>query len=235
MGFAQTRWAWQCEGLKSSERLVLLALADHTRGQGNECWPSTKRLCDMTGLHRETVFATLRTLEERRLIRIDRADGRVHRYELQRSQNRSEKPDYHQSEKPDRSKLNQSEKPDHPSPEKRTTTSPVFPTRKLVKEPGKEAGTTKTPRFALPDWIPKGAWSAFEEMRRAHGKPLKTDRARELIVAKLATLKDAGNDPAAVLEESTMNSWQSVYPLKARAGNAKRSNLEDQDYTRGAL
>ncbi len=192
----------------------------------------------MTGLHRETVFAALRVLEERSLIRVNRADGRVHRYELLRpvsAEKQSEKPDRHQSEKPDRSKQDQSEKPDRTSPEKPTTTSPEKPTRKLVKKPGNEAGTTKAPRFALPDWISKDAWNAFEEMRKGNGKALKTDRARELLVAKLDKLRGAGHDPTAVLEESTMNSWLGVYPLKKGDKDQARSGFAERDYTAGAV
>lgn len=67
--------------------------------------------------------------------------------------------------------------------------------------------------FALPDWVDRSAWDCFEEMRLKIKKPM-TDRARELIVIELDKLRAAGHPPKDVLERSTRNNWQDVYPLK---------------------
>lgn len=67
----------------------------------------------------------------------------------------------------------------------------------------------------LPDWVPSEAWSGFAAMRVKARKPM-TDRAIKLIVSELERLRDAGNDPGAVLDQSTRNNWQDVYALKPR-------------------
>ena len=53
-------------------------------------------------------------------------------------------------------------------------------------------------------------WEAFEEMRKKIRKPM-TEYAKKLILKKLSTLKD---DPNEILEQSIMNSWQGIFPLR---------------------
>jgi hypothetical protein len=65
-------------------------------------------------------------------------------------------------------------------------------------------------------WIPEDAWQGFVEMRGKVRKPL-TERAVALIVKELEKLRDDGNDVGAILDQSTRNNWQDVYPL--RGGN----------------
>src|SRR5690349_4100744 len=104
--------------------------------------------------------------------------------------------------------------------------SPPTPTPTPKTKPGADAPL-------LPDWIPTDAWAAFEEMRKKIRKPL-TPRATELIVKKLGALRAAGNDPGAVLDQSTINCWRDVFELKDRGAkpstNGKAHNLPDQNY-----
>ncbi len=53
----------------------------------------------------------------------------------------------------------------------------------------------------------------FMEMRTKIKKPM-TDRAVELLLGKLSTMADTDEEKIALLEQSTANSWLSVYPLK---------------------
>lgn len=68
---------------------------------------------------------------------------------------------------------------------------------------------------AIPPWIPAAAWAGYIEMRKARKKP-PTPRAVELLVKELDRLRAAGQDIAAVLDQSTVNSWTDVYPVKDR-------------------
>lgn len=74
------------------------------------------------------------------------------------------------------------------------------------------------PDFVLPDWVPGDAWAGYIDMRKRIKKPM-TPRAMDLAVAKLADLMRAGSDPKAVLDQSTMNSWQGLFEIKARGIN----------------
>jgi len=57
------------------------------------------------------------------------------------------------------------------------------------------------------------AWKDFKEMRKKIKKPM-TNKAEELIINKLNKLSDNENIQIAILNQSIMNSWQGVYPLK---------------------
>ena len=51
-------------------------------------------------------------------------------------------------------------------------------------------------------------------MRAKIRKP-PTDRAVELLIGELDTLRQEGQDVAKVLDQSTLNSWQGVFAVKS--------------------
>lgn len=71
----------------------------------------------------------------------------------------------------------------------------------------------------LPSWIPIAQWDGYLEMRKRMKKPM-TGRALELAVASLEKLMRSGEDPGQVLDQSTMNSWIGLYPVKRAAVDA---------------
>lgn len=83
--------------------------------------------------------------------------------------------------------------------------TPLPPKGEMVVEP------------EIPDWVPIEAWAGFEDMRKRIKKPL-TPRARSLAIAELEKLREAGNDPGAVLDRSVLNSWQGLFELPQRNG-----------------
>lgn len=66
--------------------------------------------------------------------------------------------------------------------------------------------------FELPAWVPLEAWQGYTEMRQKIRRPM-TSRAMQMAVTVLGQLRDAGNDPRQVLDRSTLNSWQGLFPL----------------------
>ncbi|HJR82571.1 MAG TPA: hypothetical protein VJ775_01465 [Sphingomicrobium sp.] len=68
---------------------------------------------------------------------------------------------------------------------------------------------------AIPDWLPLAEWDGFMAMRTKTKKPL-TDRAASMAIRKLGELRDKGEDPAAVLDQSTLHCWQDLYPVSER-------------------
>jgi len=100
-------------------------------------------------------------------------------------------------------------------------TSPDKPQRKLKERKLKE---TKGQGFVLPEWIRKETWDAFMEMRISiRAKP--TEKAMDLLIAKLERLRNEGNDPNKVIEQSIENNYKGLFPLKDGGnGDGKRSN-----------
>lgn len=95
--------------------------------------------------------------------------------------------------------------------------------------------SARTSDFILPDWIPADAWNGFLEMRKRIKKPL-TDRAMTLAVGTLERLRAQGQDPAAVLDQSTLNTWQGLFAVKPEA-KGKQSltqlNFTKEQFTNG--
>ena len=59
MSFWATVWAWDVirdKKPKTTDRLVLLAMADHAHRRSGKCWAAHEILADDTGLHRSTVI-----------------------------------------------------------------------------------------------------------------------------------------------------------------------------------
>lgn len=81
------------------------------------------------------------------------------------------------------------------------------------EEAYKASEKTTEEGVVLPDWLPKDEWKALLEVRRGK-KVQNTSRALRLLLTELERLKSLGHDPARVLDQSTLKSWSSVYPLK---------------------
>lgn len=86
---------------------------------------------------------------------------------------------------------------------------PITNNQEPVKKKSKAASAAP-----IPDWIPTDAFTAFTLMRKAIRKPL-TVHGIPLAVAVLDKLRAAGHDPRAVLEQSTLNSWQGLFEVKS--------------------
>lgn len=67
-------------------------------------------------------------------------------------------------------------------------------------------------RTQIPEWIPSGPWAAFLEMRSKIKAPI-TEHGKLLLIAKLKKMR-CSEDIGAVLDQSTMNSWKGVFPVK---------------------
>lgn len=73
--------------------------------------------------------------------------------------------------------------------------------------------TTMSDWPEIPDWVPVEPWNAFIKMRnRKSGMP--TARAIELILGKLERWRASGQDPGAVLDQSTEAQWTGIFELK---------------------
>jgi hypothetical protein len=76
----------------------------------------------------------------------------------------------------------------------------------------------------LPDWVPSDAWAGFCEMRAKSKKPM-TERARQMAIKTLADLRDKGENPERVLDQSTLHCWQDLYPVRERAKTYDRDRI----------
>lgn len=82
-----------------------------------------------------------------------------------------------------------------------------------------------------PDFIDPDAWCAFHESRRKLKAPL-TPYAEKLIIRELVKLKCAGHDPQACLDQSIMNGWRDVFPLRDKGITATSVAMADEELQR---
>lgn len=86
------------------------------------------------------------------------------------------------------------------------------------REEEKKEKKRVTQSVTLPAFVPADAWDGFVEMRKKIKKPM-TDRAVQLMFAKLGRFADAGHDIRDCLERSTLNNWQDVFEPKPSQGS----------------
>ncbi len=85
---------------------------------------------------------------------------------------------------------------------------------------GTQSKLKKVNKINIPDWLDGEVWLSFLEMRKKIGAT-PTDKAQELLIKKLETLKNEGNEPIKVLEQSIMNNYKGVFPLKDKVSQRK--------------
>lgn len=199
-------WAFSQQVGNATAKSVLVAMAN-CAGPEFVCWPSMAYLQTVTEQDRKTVLANIKRLKQRRLIAATEErkgkTGQVVVYRLNPTAEESQ----------ERNSSENGPVPFFPAK------GPVFPANRSQKRDTEPKGTVSEPSkaksvsFALPGWVPVESWDAWVEMRKAIKKPL-TPRALQLAVGKLARLQEQGHDAAAVLDQSTLNSWQDLYALK---------------------
>ena len=93
-----------------------------------------------------------------------------------------------------------------------------------------EVSVAAVPDIALPDWVSPEAWQGYCEMRKRKRAPM-TERAEALVLKKLEQLRLSGQDPNAVLDQSTQNAWIDVFELKNRDGRFGKATANNKPFT----
>lgn len=101
------------------------------------------------------------------------------------------------------------------------------------KERDKEEEKEKDKKEKPPSWLPKEEFNEYKKMRMKIRKPM-TPKAESLAIRKLEKLKDNGDNPKEVLEQSIMNSWAGLFPLKdsrflSEQDNSRKGAIERED------
>lgn len=82
-GYQAVKAALYTPGLTTSQKMVLVALADHVGDDGAmECRPGMSRLKELTSLSKPTIVVAIRELETMGLLTVLRAHGQGNRYRL---------------------------------------------------------------------------------------------------------------------------------------------------------
>mgnify|MGYP000266996268 CR=1 FL=1 len=82
--------------------------------------------------------------------------------------------------------------------------------------------------MSIPDYIDPQAWDDFVAMRRKKGSRAPwTEGAERLTLRKLAEMHADGFDATASLEQSVMQGWAGVFPVRGQARQAQSFRAQD--------
>jgi hypothetical protein len=192
---------WDREDLSSTQKLVLLSLADWANDDGL-CWPSIERVAKKSSLKKRAVQLAIRSLEEMQFIRREEVIGKGNRYWIH-----------------------------IPMQQMHPCTKDIPPVHQMHETPALDAPNTsythqlntKCIIEGYPVWLPIDSWKGWVEMRKQRKRPL-TDRAKDRAYKKLEALHLAGHDINELLDRSTINGWLDIYePKEQKNGTTNRT------------
>lgn len=204
MSLTATKWAW-LQRLKSSQKIILLSLADRA-DKKNNCYPSVTRLSEDTCLDRKTVISGLKYLEANRLIQVKKEAGISNYYTLN---------------------LSTTSTKNGTSPKIGTSTkNGTLPVPKTVpdqyqkrdtnlsrtyQEPKEKKKEKKAEVFILPEWVNEKAWLEYLQHRKEINKPF-SDFAKTKAAKKLSGFDN--EEQQAAIDDTIQNRWTGVFPKK---------------------
>lgn len=236
MSMAALRWARGVRGIDSSDKLVLFLLADQANDAG-ECWPSVAGIAEDGCMGERTAQRALAALEVAGLI-VRKGNGgrgmtRLYILQTERAEAVERVPSTTKRVPPKRAERVPST-PERVSsvPERVTSTTQkgVTVAPEPSRTPIEPIGTPNTraePRAVvvpLPAWLPPDAWDAWCQHRVAKSRKGWTHAAAVRCVATLEKLRDAGDDPREVIDQSIAGGWTGLFPLKNRSNGRGAEN-----------
>ena len=82
-------------------------------------------------------------------------------------------------------------------------------------------------KVELPEWLDPSVWSDFLVHRNSIKRSM-SEHAQILAIKKLTELRSQNQDPTAVLEQSILNGWQGLFPVKSgSSGETKADRLRE--------
>ena len=219
--------------LKANTKILLLVLISYENELEGYSYPSQTRLIKETGLSKKTLLKCLNELEEKGYIKRVKEKGENNKYYI----SSSTKIDTTGSGKNNTSTSSKND----------TTTSSKNTTLKELNKNKKEKKENKTDLDKLIEAYTDNdllaeALKDFIKMRKAIKRPL-TDRAMKGILNKLDNYASDDLEKIEVLENSIVNCWQGIFPIKEKTptaiGGQRKNNFNSsicnpkKNYARG--
>lgn len=228
MSIAIMSQVWKLQGLSSTQKLVLLSLADNAN-DGGECYPSIAQIEARTCLSERAIRGAIRSLEAAGLVRTVARAGTSAVYFLTVSDASTPAADAAPAPRAapaadaaQGGTTCRGEGHDVPGRGARAAPKPSLNRQRTVSEPSKRE---RAAPVALPEWLPADAWAMWDRYKAGKGW---TADAKALSIRSLERLKAEGHEPATVIELAILSGWRGLYAPKAsshpaRAGPASRS------------
>ncbi len=189
---------WLNENLSLQEKAVLAEI-DSFCSRYESCYASNEHFAKFIGVSTRRIRDILKSLEDKHLLEREI----IYKKGTKEIEKRFLRLPY-----PSGRKLPHSEEENFPTPKEENCPEniPSFNKSKNSKVNIYSYADAKSDTF-------KEAWRGFVDMRKAKKKPL-TDRAIKSIFKKLDEYASDDETQAKILDQSTMNCWTGVFPLK---------------------
>ncbi len=228
MSVALINRVFEDEVLRPTERLVMLALADHADDSG-ECYPSMQRLMQRTGLTDRAIQNNVKRLVDAGYLSVETGGGRrqsnlyrLHLNPERRSENPERSSPFLVVETPNEVRKTPNEVRAEPSR-----------TIKNRQEPSKGARDAAEVRAALEEQASPAAVASFMAYRRARKGGALTVTAAKRLAKNLRVICDGGGDPDDALGMAEERGWQTVRPewyfRETRRNNGNRNHYSPEN------
>ena len=206
--------------LKANTKILLLVLISYENEKEGYSYPSQTRLLKETSLSKKTLLKCLNELEEKGYIKRVKESGGNNKYYIASSLKINT----------DTSSKNNTST----SGKNSTTTSSKNTTLKELNKNKKEKKENKTDldkiieAYTGNDLLVE-ALKDFIKMRKAIKRPL-TDRAMKGILFKLNNFASDDLEKIEILENSIVNCWQGIFPLKEKTPTAIGGQIKNNKF-----
>ena len=222
------------ENLKANAKILLLVLISYENEVEGYSYPSQSRLLKETGLSKTTLLKCLNELEEKRYITRVKEKGENNKYYISSSVKVN-------ADTSIKNSTTTSAKNDTTTSTKNSTLKELNKNKKEKKE--KKTDLDKIIEAYTENDLLVEALKDFIKMRKAIKRPL-TDRAMRGILSKLNNFTADDLEKIEILENSIVNCWQGIFPLKEKTpiavgGQIKNNKFNNsicssgKNYTRG--
>lgn len=217
---------WPLQGMNATQKAVLISLADNANDDG-VCWPSIEYIAKRTCLSPRSVQSAIKWLQDASILKLTERAGRSNVYLITPAE-------FAPPQTPHPAKTANTPANNVKTPADAAGAPAIAAPRTInnrnrtVKEPPKQ-------KLALPDWLPSDLWAMWDRFRKRKDSKAWTEDAKQLSLRTLARLRDGGNDPQGVIEQSIERGWTGLFELKNKtyAGAKQHGNFGKQDYHAG--
>lgn len=211
-------WAFKQPIRSASMKFVLIALAECAHYKTGLIYPSLAHLGEIAPLDRKTIIAQIDLLlAHGYLIDTGERTGKTKQIKVYRLAIETI-PNVEPSQKRNSSNISVKQS------QKRNTEPSKEPSSSEDKSSSEKA---REKNAGVPEWVPAEQWQAFVKMRKTIRRPL-TDHAITLAVRKLERFASEGHSPGDVLDQSTLNNWQDLFPLRAAQGQPPPQSMDNR-------
>ena len=215
-------WAWE-QILKSSQKFVLLCLADNHNADNGRCDPSATYVSKKTGLNVKTVYSALQELEKLGILAIKKRAGTSAQYDLNLTQKRV----HPKAAIPENGSTQIYHEPDPKTGRgvyPKTGNKPNNKPKKNLIHEGNE----------FPDFIDRELFDDFLSMRKRMKKPM-TEKAIQRQVNKLIDFHNNGISANEALITATDKCWLDTYPPDNKTRQVSILKSDDTTWIDGPL